>query len=91
MSVLQRKELEESPLADLHAIASEIGIERYRALRQAELVKAILAAQGGEAAADRRPRPGADRGRGIAAGRNATGAGYQTTHRCWWSDARIRD
>ena len=47
MSVLQRKELEESPLADLHAIASEIGIERYRALRQEELVKAILAAQGG--------------------------------------------
>ena len=28
MSVLQRKELEESPLADLHAIASELGIER---------------------------------------------------------------
>ncbi|MGZ8475767.1 MAG: Rho termination factor N-terminal domain-containing protein [Candidatus Limnocylindria bacterium] len=52
MSVLQRKELEQSPLADLHAIASEIGIERYRALRQEELVKAILAAQGGEAAPD---------------------------------------
>ena len=48
--VLQRKELEESPLADLHAIASELGIERYRALRQAELVKAILEAQGGEEA-----------------------------------------
>ena len=32
--VLQRKELEESPLADLHAIASELGIEGYRALRQ---------------------------------------------------------
>ena len=49
MSVLQRKELEESPLADLHAIASELGIERYRALRQADLIAAIVEAQGGEA------------------------------------------
>ena len=48
MSVLQRKELEESPLADLHAIASEIGIERYRAMRRDDLVKAILDTQGGE-------------------------------------------
>ena len=48
MSVLQRKELEESPLADLHAIASELGIEGYRAMRQEDLVKAILEAQGGE-------------------------------------------
>ena len=48
MSVLQRKELEESPLADLHAIASELGIERFRALRQADLVSAIVDAQGGE-------------------------------------------
>lgn len=48
MSVLQRKELDESPLADLHAIASEIGIERYRAMRRDDLVKAILDTQGGE-------------------------------------------
>src|SRR3954471_24977273 len=46
MAVLQRKELEESPLADLHAIASELSIEGYRGLRKAELIKAILAAQG---------------------------------------------
>ena len=48
MSVLQRKELEDSPLADLHAIASELGIEGYRALRREKLVGAILDAQGGE-------------------------------------------
>ncbi len=47
MSVLQRKELEASPLADLHAIASELGLEGYRTLRKADLVKAILDAQGG--------------------------------------------
>ena len=34
MPVLDRKELEESPLSDLHAIASELGIEGYRRLRR---------------------------------------------------------
>jgi transcription termination factor Rho len=48
VSVLQRKDLEGSPLADLHAIASELSIEGYRGLRKAELIKAILAAQGGD-------------------------------------------
>lgn len=48
MSVLRRKELEDSPLADLHAIASELGLEGFRALRKADLVKSILDAQGGE-------------------------------------------
>jgi transcription termination factor Rho len=48
MAVLQRKELEASPLADLHAIASELGLEGYRTLRRDDLVAAILAAQGGE-------------------------------------------
>jgi transcription termination factor Rho len=48
VSVLQRRDLEASPLADLHAIASELGLEGFRTLRKADLVKAILAAQGGE-------------------------------------------
>jgi transcription termination factor Rho len=48
MAVLQRKELEDSPLADLHAIASELGVEGYRALRKADLIGAILTAQGVE-------------------------------------------
>lgn len=52
MSVLQRSELESSPLADLHAIASELGLEGFRSKRKAELVDAILRAGGGSAAED---------------------------------------
>jgi transcription termination factor Rho len=48
MTVLQRKELESSPLADLHAIASELGLEGFRSKRKADLIGAILDAQGGE-------------------------------------------
>ncbi|MDQ3644299.1 MAG: Rho termination factor N-terminal domain-containing protein [Actinomycetota bacterium] len=48
MSVLQRQELEDSPLADLHAIASELTIEGYRALRREDLIAAILKGEGGE-------------------------------------------
>jgi len=48
VSVLQRKQLEDSPLADLHAIASELGLEGFRTLRRDDLIAAILAAQGGE-------------------------------------------
>lgn len=48
MSVLQRKELEDSPLADLHAIAAELGIEGYRGLRKADLIAAIVDVQGGD-------------------------------------------
>jgi transcription termination factor Rho len=48
VSVLQRKELEGSPLADLHTIASELGLEGFRTLRKDDLVAAILEAQGGE-------------------------------------------
>jgi transcription termination factor Rho len=48
MPVLQRRELEQSPLADLHAIASELGLEGFRAKRKDDLIGAILAAQGGE-------------------------------------------
>jgi transcription termination factor Rho len=60
VSVLQRKELEDSPLADLHAIASELGIEGYRALRKGDLIAAILGIQGGDEdapAADAAKRP----------------------------------
>ncbi len=47
MSVLSRSSLEESPLADLHLIASELGLDGFRRLRKADLVDAILTAQGG--------------------------------------------
>src|SRR4051795_9662896 len=60
MPVLDRKELEESPLSDLHAIASELGIEGYRRLRRDDLIDA-LAGDGGssskEEAADDKPKP----------------------------------
>lgn len=46
MAVLEPGELEASPLADLHALASELGIEGYRRLRRNELVAAILESQG---------------------------------------------
>ncbi|HWC87783.1 MAG TPA: Rho termination factor N-terminal domain-containing protein [Solirubrobacteraceae bacterium] len=48
MSVLDRSGLEESPLADLHAIASELAIDGYRRLRRADLIDSILAHQAGE-------------------------------------------
>jgi transcription termination factor Rho len=52
MTVLQRKELESSPLADLHAIASELGLEGFRSKRKGDLIGAILDAQGGAPEAD---------------------------------------
>ncbi len=47
MSILDRAALDDSPLADLHAIASELSIDGYRRLRKAELIDAILARQEG--------------------------------------------
>src|SRR4051794_6045067 len=56
MSVLSRAALEGSPLADLHATASELGIDGFRRLRKADLVDAILAQSGGD---DGAPAPDA--------------------------------
>jgi transcription termination factor Rho len=47
MSVLTRTALEGSPLADLHTIAGELGIDGFRRLRKADLVDAILQRQDG--------------------------------------------
>jgi transcription termination factor Rho len=49
MSVLKRKELEDSPLADLHAIASELGLEGFRTKRREDLIATILEATGSTA------------------------------------------
>ncbi|MBJ7342810.1 MAG: Rho termination factor N-terminal domain-containing protein [Solirubrobacteraceae bacterium] len=57
MSVFSRDALEGSPLADLHAIASELGIEGYRRMRKADLVKAIIIDQGGDPGPDPEPEP----------------------------------
>jgi transcription termination factor Rho len=50
MSVLDRSALSDSPLADLHAIASELSIDGYRRLRRPELIDAILTRQGSDEA-----------------------------------------
>jgi len=42
MPVLERADLEASPLADLHAIADEIGLDGFRRLRKADLIDRIL-------------------------------------------------
>jgi len=47
MSILDRDALAASPLADLHALASELSIDGYRRLRKDALIDAIIARQGG--------------------------------------------
>src|SRR5215213_9803246 len=62
MSVLNRKELEDSPLADLHQIASELGLEAYRSKRKDDLIATILGASGvEEESASTAPATGAER------------------------------
>ena len=46
MSVISRSALESSPLADLHEIASELGMDGFRRLRKADLIAAIIERQG---------------------------------------------
>src|SRR5258707_10815010 len=48
MSVIDRSDLEASPLADLHVIASELGLDGFRRLRKADLIDAIVERQGGD-------------------------------------------
>ncbi len=61
MSVLDRSALSDSPLADLHAIASELSIDGYRRLRRPELIDAILTRQGSDEAGVVDDAPAADR------------------------------
>jgi transcription termination factor Rho len=42
MAVIERSELEASPLADLHAIADQLGLDGFRRLRKADLIETIL-------------------------------------------------
>jgi transcription termination factor Rho len=73
MSVLDRAELEASPLADLHAIADQLGLDGFRRLRKADLIDRILDQGGGEAADDKSPSPA--RGRQRRAPRDADARG----------------
>ena len=61
MSIISPADLEASPLADLHTLASALGIDGFRRLRKDDLVDAILARQGASVPA--RARPAARRGR----------------------------
>src|SRR5260370_13431914 len=74
MSVLDRATLEASPLADLHALASELGIDGFRRLRKAELVDALLAQGGGGEDRAASPRRRSRRGRAAAGGDEETAA-----------------
>jgi transcription termination factor Rho len=46
-SVLDRDALERSPLADLHLLANELGVDDFRRLRKPELIDSIIARQSG--------------------------------------------
>src|SRR4051794_17440638 len=54
-TVLDRSALEESPLADLHLLADELGVDGFRRLRKTDLVDAILARQSGGATVTEAP------------------------------------
>src|SRR5213080_4368578 len=57
------EKLEELHLADLHALASEFGVPRYRLLRRAELAKEIETRRGaGERGPEPEPEPAAESG-----------------------------
>ena len=84
MTILDRQELERSPLADLHAIASELGIEGYRRLRREELIDALVGKEAGggaddgdgdgDGAAAEEQKPRARRGRRGGRGRGKAAA-----------------
>jgi transcription termination factor Rho len=56
-AVLDRSELEQSPLADLHLLANELGVDGFRRLRKEELIDAIVARQSGDEAASEEAAP----------------------------------
>ena len=84
-AVLDRSELEQSPLADLHLLANELGVDGFRRLRKEDLIDAIVSRQGGEAPAaeaepaedeeePKKPRRGRRGGRGRGRARTEDGA-----------------
>ncbi|MBA3301300.1 MAG: Rho termination factor N-terminal domain-containing protein [Thermoleophilaceae bacterium] len=91
MSVLKKSELEASSLSDLHALASELGLEGYRRMRKEDLIRALLGDSAGDddgdSAADDPDaaeelgeeaadlQPEPSRGRGRGRGRGGRGRG----------------
>jgi len=74
MAVLERSELDASPLADLHAIADQIGLDGFRRLRKADLIDAILERSGAGGAGD----GGGDAERSAADGNSGDGGDLAT-------------
>ena len=70
-SVLDRSALEQSPLADLHLLANELGVDGFRRLRKPDLVDAILARQSGDESSMPPSRRRGRGGRRRRAGRRA--------------------
>ncbi|HTR89788.1 MAG TPA: Rho termination factor N-terminal domain-containing protein [Solirubrobacteraceae bacterium] len=83
MTVLDRSELESSPLADLHAIADQLGLEGFRRLRKADLIDLILGEpkqpgeEAGQAREAREEEPTERRPRRVARTRARAGAGRE--------------
>jgi transcription termination factor Rho len=85
MAVLERSELDASSLADLHAIADQIGLDGFRRLRKGDLIDAILKRSGapeesGDGGTDggdgvpEKPEPSARRRRPLRARRARSSA-----------------
>ncbi len=55
--MLQRDALEASPLADLHELATEKGLESFRRLRKADLIDRLLGEGGDDAKAPAKAKP----------------------------------
>jgi transcription termination factor Rho len=83
MAVLDRSELEASPLADLHAIADQLGLESFRRLRKADLIDTILGeSKGSDAGGD-----GEDGAEAAAEGERAPRARRRRSRRPSGSEA----
>ena len=99
MAVLERSELEASPLSDLHEIANQVGLDGFRRLRKADLIDAILGEPGasrdssdgdGEKAekdSDEEERPARTRRRRAPRSRRSAGAGESESSSAASSDA----
>lgn len=90
MSVLDRSELQASPLSDLHTIADQLGIEGFRRMRKPELIDAILAhGAGGPGGGQTEPGAGeTETGAGPSEGgepgeESAPGAGARLRRSPW--------
>jgi hypothetical protein len=82
---MNKSELEKKPLSDLHSLAAEAGVERFRMLTKAELVEKLADGEGGgsgegSSGGGRAPRSGRSRsGSGSGRERSSSGSGRSTS------------